>query len=100
MQVIIASFFNSDILLVLACIVLLFFAVFALFRDRAVRYIGHLTIIIFITTLLPTLGVIEFLDIELPHWLTGRRSLRSIILLLWIWCSYKAANRIYYRKLN
>lgn len=88
----------GTVYLVLACALPLLCAIISMFRDREVRYVGILTIIIFAITFIPALGLLDWLEIELPSWMTGRRNLAGkLILLLWGWCSYKVADKCYYR---
>lgn len=92
----------GGIITVLLCSLLILSALLCLFRDREVRGVGVLTIAIFGIGLIALCVFLEISGLEIPDWLVGkgRRSRGSFLLLLWAWCSYKLADRAYYRYLD
>lgn len=89
-------------IVVTICILLLLASLLCLFKDEHIRRVGLLTVLLFGVSFLGFLTVLEILDIELPRWMHGHRrgGYGSILLLLWMYASYKLADWLHYRFLS
>ncbi len=92
---------HGGAIVVTICLLILLAALLCLFNDEQVRRVGLLSVLLFGVSFLGALTVLEILDIELPRWMQGRRrgGYGTIIVLLWMYASYKLADWLYYRHL-